>query len=172
LVLLRCLSQSILIIILYRFHEPRLIIVADPRLDHQALNEASYMNIPVIALCDTDSPLNWVDVAIPANNKGIFSLAYTIWLLTREVLQIKSEIPRDQEWDVMVDLFMYRNTESTVAEKGEDAVEAEQEEPEQLVGGPVAAFTNEDDEEVAEDDNINFNVPVNATEGEAEAYAV
>jgi len=148
------------------------VIVADPRLDHQAITEASYMNIPVIALCDTDSPLNWVDVAIPANNKSVFSLAYTLWLLTREVLQIKSEIPRDQEWDVMVDLFMYRDPEANQIEKVDAAEEAEQEEQEVVVGGPSAAFTGEDDEEVAEDDNINFNVPVNATEGEAEAYAV
>merc|ERR1719498_1262108 len=38
-----------------KFLEPRLLIVCDPRLDHQAIAEATCMNIPVIALCDSDS---------------------------------------------------------------------------------------------------------------------
>ncbi|RMZ19174.1 hypothetical protein D0859_16835, partial [Hortaea werneckii] len=38
------------------FKEPRVIVTTDPRTDAQAIKEASYVNIPVIALCDTDSP--------------------------------------------------------------------------------------------------------------------
>ena len=42
------------------FQEPRLLIVTDPRADHQAVKESSYVNLPVVALANTDSPVRSV----------------------------------------------------------------------------------------------------------------
>ncbi|KAK4889737.1 structural constituent of ribosome [Elasticomyces elasticus] len=110
------------------FKEPRLIIVTDPRTDHQAIKEASYVNIPVIGLCDADSPTEYVDVAIPTNNKGRHAIGLVWWMLAREVLRLRGTLAnRETEWDVMTDLYFYRDPE---AEENKDASgEAEEKQP-------------------------------------------
>jgi len=100
------------------FKEPRLIIVTDPRTDHQPVKEASYVNIPVIALCDSDSPLPYIDVAIPTNNKNKHAIGLAYWMLAREVLRLRGTLARQTPWNVMVDMFFYRDPEE--AEKEED----------------------------------------------------
>merc|ERR1711865_103222 len=117
-----------------QYKEPRLLILTDPRTDHQPIREASYCNIPIIAFCDTDSPLRFVDVAIPANNKARNSIGLLYWMLAREVLRLRGIINR-ASWDVVVDLFFYRDPEE--AEKQiEEAANADAEAP----AAPVAQY--------------------------------
>ncbi len=39
------------------------------------------------------------------------SIGLMWWFLTREVLRLRGEINRQAPWDVMVDLFFYRDPE-------------------------------------------------------------
>lgn len=111
------------------FKEPRLIIVTDPRSDAQAIKESSYVNIPVIALTDLDSPSEYVDVAIPCNNKGKHSIGLIWYLLAREVLRLRgSLVDRAQPWSIMPDLYFYRDPEEVEQQTAEEAVATTEEE--------------------------------------------
>jgi len=103
------------------FREPRLLLISDPRADHQPVTEGSYANIPVMAFCNVDSPTKFIDIAVPCNNKSPQSLGLMWWMLAREVLRLRGSISRDMPWEVMPDLFFYRDPEEVEKEDRERA---------------------------------------------------
>lgn len=85
--------------------EPNAVIVSDPKADAQAVKEAGAIGIPVIALCSTDNEFAGVDFVIPTNNKGRRALAVIYWLLARQMLREKGELPADGNPTLTIDDF-------------------------------------------------------------------
>ncbi len=90
--------------------EPNIVIVSDPKADAQAVKEAGAIGIPVVALCSTDNEFAGVDLVIPTNNKGRRALAVIYWLLARQILREKGELPPDGSPTVSIDDFEVKLT--------------------------------------------------------------
>ena len=95
--------------------DPEIILVSDPRADAQAVKEASVAGIPIMALCSTDNEFAGVDYVIPTNNKGRRALAVIFWLLARQVLRERGEIPADQNPKATIEDF-----EAKISREDED----------------------------------------------------
>jgi len=128
------------------YFEPRILIASDTRKDHQPIVEASYVNMPVIAFCNTDSSLRGIDIAIPCNTQGKNSIALMYWMLCREVLRLHDTISREKEWDIMVDMFIYRDPEETEKQRPLDDA-GQQENTGGQTGGDIAGGEWNDDAE-------------------------
>ncbi len=85
--------------------EPSIVVVSDPKADLQAVKEAAAIGVPVVALCSTDNDFTGVDLVIPTNNKGRRALAVIFWLLARQVLRERGEIPPDKDIPLSIDDF-------------------------------------------------------------------
>ena len=97
------------------FTEPEIILVTDPEEDGQAITEATDVNIPVIAIADSENSLDNVDYVIAANNKGEKALGMVFYLLADQMKDVEGE-----KLDVKLEDFISHQVEE---DEGE-AVEA------------------------------------------------
>ncbi|MEM2874220.1 MAG: 30S ribosomal protein S2 [Candidatus Nanoarchaeia archaeon] len=84
---------------LKNFFEPKLMLVADPYPDKNAVHDALISGVPLIALCDTNNTIENVDFIIPCNNKGARSLGLIFWILATQYLKERGdqqELPQEE----------------------------------------------------------------------------
>ncbi|KAI9461857.1 hypothetical protein F5148DRAFT_957603, partial [Russula earlei] len=103
------------------FREPWLIIVTDLCVDHKVIHEVSYVNIPIITLAGT--PLRYVNVAILMKEQQVMLCDWPCLVASvLEVLHLCGTIPHTPNgWNVMVDMFFYRNPKEVEKQQQEEA---------------------------------------------------
>ncbi len=72
---------------------PDALVVIDPKKEHIAVKEAQRMGVATIALIDTDSDPDPVDLPIPGNDDSIRSIELILQKLAEAVLEGKASLP-------------------------------------------------------------------------------
>jgi small subunit ribosomal protein S2 len=80
------------------FSEPKLIFICDPRIEKQALIEATKLGVTTLGLADTDNTPKFLDYFIPCNNKGKKSVPLIFYLLTKEYLKNRGISEEDMKF--------------------------------------------------------------------------
>jgi small subunit ribosomal protein S2 len=88
------------------FMETELMVICDPWLDKNALEDAGRVGIPVLSVCDTNNFTKGIDQIVPGNNKSAKSLGIILYLLAKSYVEargLKNKVPPIQEfiegWD-------------------------------------------------------------------------
>ncbi|ELQ76012.1 40S ribosomal protein SA (P40)/Laminin receptor 1 [Trachipleistophora hominis] len=91
--------------------EPRLLIAADAFSDRQTIEEAAKARAPVIAFCNTDNSLSYVDVGIAMNNRSASALGAGFYLLGKIINHIKRGDEIDDNLRDGIESYIYRDAD-------------------------------------------------------------
>ena len=111
---------------LKEFFETELVIISDPWLDKNALNDAVRIKRPVVALCDTNNLTNGVTKIIPCNNKAAKAIGLVFYLLAKEYL--KSQGKKEEAANLKVEDFTGVEEESYLRNTPEKTAKSEEKE--------------------------------------------
>jgi small subunit ribosomal protein S2 len=93
------------------FKDVDVVIITDPILDRNALLDAYRTGKITIAFVDTNNSLSYIDIAIPANNRGAKSLALLYYIIAREYLRNRGLLSKRGELPISYEEFMEKGLE-------------------------------------------------------------
>ena len=85
--------------------EVKVLLAVDVWPDRNAVMDAMKIGIPVIAICDTNTQSNNIDLVIPGNNKGKKSLGLFFWILAKKYLKARGIIKNDSDFKEKLEDF-------------------------------------------------------------------
>jgi len=92
--------------VLDTYREVSVLLVLDHTYDQQAVDEAVKIRIPIVSFVDTNSTGEFIDLAIPGNNKGRGSIAALFWALTVLILRETGVLKSDEVIEATIEDFM------------------------------------------------------------------
>lgn len=111
------------------FKEPKLIFVCDPKGEQEAISEAAKNGVPIISVCDTDNETKFIDLIIPANNKGKKALALIFYVLARELMLAQGKISSYDQFEYNPAYFEQMEVEADKKEQAKPDKKETKEEP-------------------------------------------
>src|SRR5205807_9974159 len=79
---------------------PEVLVVVDPKRENIAIKEARRMGVTTVALIDTDSDPDPVDLPIPGNDDSIRSIEVVLAKLADACLEGRAALPPEQQGQV------------------------------------------------------------------------
>ncbi len=76
---------------------PEAVVVVDPHKEKNCIHEARILGIKIVALIDTDSDPDQVDLPIPGNDDSIRSIRFILSHLSAAVVQGKGQLPEPKD---------------------------------------------------------------------------
>ena len=76
---------------------PDALVVVGPNREHIAVKEAQRMGVMTVALIDTDSDPDTVDLPIPGNDDSIRSIELVLGRVADAILEGRAALPADQQ---------------------------------------------------------------------------
>ncbi len=76
---------------------PECMVIIDPKKERNAIREAQKLGITTVALIDTDSDPDVVDLPIPGNDDSIRSIELIVQQLADAILEGKASNPSEME---------------------------------------------------------------------------
>ena len=80
---------------------PDAVVIVDGQYEATAIKEAKSMNIPIIALIDSNTDPNIVDYPIPANDDSLRTIQLIIGSIADSILELKGESKDKKEGGVV-----------------------------------------------------------------------